>query len=284
MSDTKDTQSPEDTVVQEEGQVERTDVEETTPQQEDSLPKDTSDRTKEQFDKLKEKNKELNEVNKQYQSLMDSLIPEPEQQQTPQPQQQPQQKDYSHLEQDDIDQVFQSMIDDKGFLDGNKLKDTLRNMNEAAKAANERAKRVEEHVMRETQARERAIKDEKTRSLHDKYPMLDPENKDEFDRDFYEAVRNDMVGQYMNGVAPGQEDPVASADKLAKRYLQDTMNKQEQEQKERGEQARAHVNTTRPRSRITKGYYEQDGEDVLIDAVRKGKKGALGELLKRRGQ
>lgn len=231
---------------------------------EEELPEGVSERTKEQFDKLKNKNKELKNV-------VDSLRPAAEVQ--------PSQEDFKHLDQSQIDDVLKDMTTDDGFIDGNKLMSTLKDMNENTQKALQIAEREREHRERERIAREEQIKSEEMRKVHEKYPELDPEN-DVFDEEYYDLVRNDLISQMMRG----EENVMAAADKMSKYLKRDVVNKKEQEEKETKEEQKKQINASRPRSRTAKNYYQQDEEEALIHKVRTGKKGAVAEMLKRRGQ
>lgn len=242
------------------------------------------DRTTEQFDKLKESNKELKDERDKYKNLLDSLRPEkvPEQIKYPQPiNKAPQAKEFGSLKQDDIDTVFESMKDPEGYLDGNKLLTVLKQMDTRARAAEQKAEKAVEHSKRVMEAAEERSRSDVMTRVHEKYPMLDPESKStEFDKDFYEAVRNDLIGQMMEG----KEDPMAAADKWYNKLYSTKVTKEEKEQKEQKEEAKKQINAAKPGATTIKGYYEADEEEELRKKVQEGKKGALAEMLRRRGQ
>jgi len=114
----------------------------------------------------------------------------------------------------------------------------------------------------------------KMKKVHEKYPELDPHNE-AFDELFFDRVSNEMLGQIAR---KGVDDPMAAADAIADFMGKTVKEKQEQLEKEN---QKITINAVRPRSSMAKGYYEQDDQDELIKQVRLGKKGAVGEALKR---
>lgn len=230
-----------------------------------------SDRTKEQFDKLKESNQELKKERDQYKNVLDSLKPAEEVK--------PTEQEYQNLEQGQIDDVLKGMVTDDGYIDANKLADTLKQLDIAARDAKQRADRVAEHAERERIAREEQIKSETMRKVHEKYPQLDPENE-QYSPEFFNLVRNEIIGQMMEG----KEDVMGAAEKMSKFLERDSVTKEEKAKKEEVENQKAQINATRPRSTVLKGYYESEEEESLKRKVREGKKGAIAEMLRRRGQ
>lgn len=258
------------------------DIQQDTPQvdipvdQVDQTPEKS--RTQEQFEKLTESNQELKQENEQlkeetqkYQSVLDSL--------TPPVVPQPQASQYANLNQEDIDATFAAMQDENGYIDGGKLLATLKSLDEKARNAEMRAQRVEEHVQRVESAETQSKKTQVTKEVHSKFPELDPESE-VFNPDLWDTVRNEMIGQAMEG----KEDFMAAANKWYTKFYGNEMTKQQKQQKEEKETQKAQINASRPTSNSVAGYYEGDAEKALIDKVRLGKKGALAEMLRRRGQ
>ena len=238
-----------------------------------------SERTKKEFEKLKESNKQLKEEIKAMKDVISSLTPDPVEQ-TPETTPIPQAQDFKNINQEDINKVYEGLIDDQGFLDGNKLMETLETMDSRTKKAEEISERVAKQAELERIAREGEIKSQEIKDLHEKYPSLDPDSES-FDRDFYDAVRNEMIGQMFEG---GQ-DPQKAADKwFNKLYSQDDMNKKEKESVEKAEDNKRNINATMPRSSALKGFYAKEESETLRQNIRTGKKGALAELLRRREQ
>ena len=255
----------------------KTIVEETTKEEE-------KDRTTEQFEKLTESNKELKEERDKYKNVLDSL--QPEQQQPTQGYEKPVSraplaKNFDNLKQNDIDEVFKSMVDDNGYLDGNKLFGVLKKLDARTTRAEETAERVRIQAEKEKIARKQQQKSDKMQIVHDKYPRLNPENIEIFDPQFYELVRNDLIGQMMDG----KEDPMVAADKWANvlnsKEGEKEVAKATKEETEEKKTQKEQINAVRPRSSSMTGYYKGEEDAALREQVRKGKKGALAEVLRR---
>lgn len=260
-----------------------------TPPEEVETPseQEPKDRTSEQFDKLKEHNSELKEETevlqeevKTYKNLLESLKPEGYTAPSPTPIPVPTPEKYDNLSQEEIDNVVNDMIDPNGYLDGSKLAQRLAKDDADKKGLRERLKRIEEHVTRREAAEEEVKKTDKMKQVHDKYPTLDPSSGEKIDDRFYDLVRNELIGQFMKG----KEEPMEAADKVYKLLYGDDMNKKQKEDLVKKDDAKRTINATRPRSNSMAGYYKDAQDDALVDKVRQGKKGALAELLKRRGQ
>lgn len=271
-----DDQVQENQDIQENTEVEETPTED-TPTEQDALENSKNpERTKKFIDKLKDENKK-------YKDVLSSLTPE---QNSPQV---PNQDQFSNLNQSDIDAVYKSMVDDKGYIDGNKLLNTLQGMDKRARDAEQRAARVEEHVRRVETAQTEQQKTQTMKAVHEKFPQLDPDNE-QFDPRYWEFVRNDLIGQMMQG----KQDPMASAQKgfdifykkstqLDENPEENPMNKAQKEAKAVSDNAKAQINATKPRVSSTSDY-DHDEEQDLISRARAGKRGAVAELLRRRGQ
>ena len=248
-----------------------------------------ADRTKQQFEKLKQSNAELAEAKKlaeeeaaKYKNLFESSRPpEP---QAPEPVAPPTPQ---------VNPIVQGMIDENGFLDGNKLDKKLTEQEQRIKDAEARAKRLEDERNQEKkQAREREEKDA-TLKMYAKFPQLDPLNVDgvekdgeviKFDPKFYDYVYNELAVKAKRGVMPTNEDYMTAADKVyADFYEGRDMNKKDLAQKTEIENKKRQINATRPRSPMSVGYYEGIEEKALTEDVRKGKRGAVAALLRKKG-
>lgn len=280
------------------------------PVQEETVQEDTQkdtpekDRTTQQFDKLTNSNKELKqerdqavEEAKQYKNVLDSLLPDqnavPSEQQTPQftPPQQPfpnpfqniqppSANQYQNLNQQQVDDVYQGMIDENGYLDGNKLTQTLRDLDQKAKKAELRAQQIEEHMRRKEAADRESVKTTVTKQVHEAYPQIDPES-DQFDPELYDAVRNEMIGQMVNN---GTQDFMGASKKwYDKLYGGDGMKKADAQKAKNAQNQKIQSSANRPRSNSMAGYYAQEQDNDLVQAMRQGKKGAVAEMLKRKG-
>ena len=267
-------------------------TEESAPVEEKAEEK--KDRTSEQFAKLTESNKELKEERDQYKNLFEGLRPTEvpqEAQQYQEPINQAPQNQFQNINQEAVDQTFQSMIDENGYLDGNKLMSTLKSMDERATRAELAAKQVQdENIKKNTEAREREEK-QATLDVYTKYPHLDPNNVDgvevdgekiSFDPKMWQYVKNELESKARRGVMPSNSDYMEAADQVYQDlYGGRDMTKKEEQKKV--ESQKNIINATRPRSTMNVNYYKNDEESALIDQVRAGKRGAVGELLRRKG-
>jgi hypothetical protein len=249
-----------------------------------------ADRTKQQFEKLTKTNAELAEGKKlaeaeaaKYKNLFESsrpveVVAEPTTPLPPTPQVNPQ---------------LQGMIDENGYLDGNKLVGTLDTQEKRIKVAEEKAKKLEdERANEKKQAREREEK-EATLKVYAKFPQLDPLNVEgvdkegeviKFDPKFYDYVYKELEHKAKRGEMPTNEDYMAAADQVYKDFYEGRdMNKKDLAVKTDLENKKRQINAVRPRSPINVGYYEGIEEKALVEDVRKGKRGAVGALLRQKG-
>lgn len=251
-------------------------VEEEVEETEDQDSEDTEEqvetdnsRTADQFSKLKDNNKNLKAENEGYKNLLDSLMPDiPEA---------PQASNYQTLDQSDIDQTLADMQTQDGYIDGSKLMQVLKNLDDRNKRAEQRAVKAEEHVRKVEVALEGKDKSAKIQALHTKYPALDPESG-EFNERFYLLVQNEMVGQMLKG----QEDPIAAADKWNSLiFSNEDVTKKEKQQKDEAENKKAQIGAVQPKTSSTSTQYNQQQDDSLVERVRQGKKGAVAEMLRK---
>lgn len=274
MADKEDPQVTTDPI-----DIDSTDTEDIESQEE--VPKQ-SERTKEQIDKLTEHNAELKEERDKYINVLESIRPEPQ----PEPQTQPiievpKASEYDNLQQKDIDRVFAEMQGTDGFIDGAKLQTFLKDLDTRTRIAEERAAQAEAHAKRvEVSANEKDVS-VNVQALHAKYPQLNPESEN-FDVTFWELVRNDLIGQAIEG----KEDVMAAADKWYDKLpsvseSQTDMTPEEQEEKNKATNAKTTINAIRPRSHSSVDYYKNEKDEVLAQKVRQGKRGALAEALRR---
>lgn len=258
-------------------------------QDQQNTGEENKDRTSEQFEKLKKSNQELKEErdqldaeNKEYQSVLDSLIPDPQNiPSTPQPPvaQMPNAQNFQNLTQEQVDNTAKSLIDENGYLDGAKLMLTLDQMDKNVKEAQQKAQLAEEKLRQRDQQDQEARKNAATQQLHAEFPMLDPDNE-QFNPDFWDAVRNDLIGQMMQG----RENPQEAASKWYSRFYGDGDDMKKKEQQKKTANDMKLMNANRPRSSMNVGYYENQEESHIMQQVRAGKKGAVAEMLRRRGQ
>jgi uncharacterized protein YdhG (YjbR/CyaY superfamily) len=239
----------------------------TTPQPQETVnpvapvAQDTTDRTSEQFEKLVTNNKSLAEENRQLKSIVESLRPDNIASLPPQPYPVNQ---YNNPNKPQIDDVASNLISEDGTVDVALLNKTLAEANERAKRAEEAAKLAMEGVRKYEESR-------LARQVHKKHPQLDPKSP-EFDRDFYDAVRGEVLNQL---VAEGKEDLMSAADKWAKKLFE---NKQKQI---KIETEKVNANSLQP-SPQPKRTTPQDHDDLVM-ATRNGSVEAINERLRRIG-
>lgn len=134
-----------------------------------------SERTRKEFEKLKEQLRLEKQKNSQPKaaSVMEELYPSYIPQPLPQ------------------NQSNEDVFTESGEVDIALLNKTLKEANDRAMRAEQLANEVREQSRRfeETQA---------VKQVHKEFPELDPSNP-AFDSRFYELVKNDLIGQMMNG-------------------------------------------------------------------------------------
>lgn len=186
-------QQGQDIVVKEQTQVEMPATEHKPIEGE--LPEDVSERTRQEFEKLKAKNKILAEKLARHEqdntnSVLDSFT-KPVQQEIAN----------SNLPQSKVEDIVQNLTDENGYIDEVLLKKTLQessqtanNAVQAARLAQESARKAEERINKYEQ-------DENTKKAYSQFPQADPDNEN-FDPQFIELVKNEMIGQAMNRIKP----------------------------------------------------------------------------------
>lgn len=170
-------------------------AEEQIVEEELTLPDGVSDRTKEQFEKLKEKNRKLAEELKakaEVKPVHSSVLEDAVEAYAPQ---------FNNLSQGQVQATAQALIDKEGYLDENRLQQMLDENNRKVQEALDRAKKAEDKI---ANVEQQSAMDK----VHAKYPQLDPYSKT-FDPNFYDFVRNDLLGQ----MAKGTKDVMAAAKK-----------------------------------------------------------------------
>lgn len=226
------------------------------------LPEGVSERTKEQFEKLKEHNRQLAEQLKQQNaqpkiSALDSLMP---------------QQDFSQFvpqwaTQQEVEDVIKDIVDSEGYVDTallkNKLEESKNIAKQAAIAAQEainEAKQIKAQFSKMNQ-------DQIVSKTHSSFPEVDP-NSDKFNPVLYELVKNEMIGQMMQG----KQDFYGATQKWVT-----TLNASKP-QVDTQTSAKEHINTggqSKPEQNIE--------HDRLTQGAAAGDVNALGQLLKNSG-
>lgn len=231
--------------------------------EESKLPENTSERTREEFEKLTQHNKELAEENRRLKevnetSVLDSLKPQPPKASFPA-------KEYPFLAPSQQDDVYAKLVDENGYIDADLLKQTLKDANERAKQAEAKASRLEQQVSGVEESRQ-------VKEAHSKYPMLDPKSPN-FDERFYTAVRNELIGQMIQG----NKDFVQAADNVASWYKPGGDERQEQSAQKEQQVRQIQATTTKGEQKVSEDYAD------LVQRTQRGDTAALMERLKRAG-
>jgi hypothetical protein len=228
-----------------------------------------SDRTAQEFEKLKAHNKELaeklalmeqnNQPKPQFSSVLDELNPS-----LPLPE---------NLSQDQVNKIAQSLEDKDGYIDTDLLNETIQEASSKARKAEERAQRAEDRVAKfeETQI---------VKTVHEAFPQLDPYNQAQFDSRFYEMVKNEMIGQLMQG----KQDYMAAAKKVNSLLAQSETKQQEQvaqvEEKQKVISQREQATASTP---VAKAVPQQGSYEDQVAGTRKGDALSIGQRLQSSG-
>ena len=154
------------------------------------LPDEASERTRVEFEKLTKHNAELKEQLDAYKgktSVLDDLKP-------PAPVIETKVEPKSRF------------VDENGYVDVAKVEESLSKADERAAKAEAKAEEVARKIQ---DSEEKAM----VKAAHAEFPQLDPHNEN-FDPKFYELVRNDLIGQMMQGT----QDIVQAAQRVSKLY------------------------------------------------------------------
>jgi len=249
-------------------------TEESTIETEGSLPEGVSDRTKQEFEKLKAKNKELAEKLSSYEkpskvpSVLDSLRPQPVTDAAPQAQVQVTPEDMGNLSHQQVDDIVKDLVDANGYVDEALLKKRLLEANEKAKAAEDRAKMAEQKAEQAVAEVSRFSQGQQVQKTHADFPEVDPDS-DKFNPTLYELVRNELIGQMLEGK---QDFHAATRKWVEKLGLRQPAEKQE------SIAAKEHINageSTKPNTRLS--------HERLVQGTMDGDENAIYERLKRSG-
>lgn len=214
-----------------------------------------SDRTREQFEKLKQHNLELaaelaaSKQTIQQKSVLDELHP---------------------INEAPMSQAEEYQIDEDGTVDVAQLNRVLKETQQAAQQARQEA------LMAKARA-ERLAKEKQEESVHSKYPQLVPGSKS-FDPLFFKRVKNELIGQMMEG----KENYMEAADSVSELFQKNNVEEKVQEKVEEFKK------TTEAKQNINAGTgsannrtYSDDNE--LAKRTRLGDLEAFSERLKRAG-
>lgn len=221
-----------------------------------SQPDGVSDRTKEQFEKLTEANKRLKEENEKLKtntptpSVLESLRP---------------QDNFPSVSSAQAQQIQEQVFDEQGFVDPNLLNQKLAQAEQTAQQAILAAQQAQQQLrtFEETQ---------QTQQVYQKYPQLDPNGK-QFDPQFYARVKNELIGQMMQG----KENLLEAAESVDLAFNQTSQTQaKEEEARNLKQQASSTIGASQ-------GASAPVDHDYLVEETRKGNPDALAERLKRAG-
>jgi len=245
---------------------------------EGKLPEEVKERTREEFEKLKAKNKELAEKLNTYEgqqpkkrSGLDVFAPR-EQVGTPQPQVQPQ------VAKPEVEEIPPITPDENGYIDVGALNQTIHQINERNRKAEEQAKFA---AQKASLAEDRISKyehTEQTLKTYEKHPYLDPNKVDNFDERFAELTKLEIIRQMTE---EGKADYLKAANKVKSEYYDPTKKAEAKPDKEHEENVakRDQINAI---PGVQKGENESD-QDYLVSESRRGNKDALYQRLKKSG-
>lgn len=242
----------------------------------EELPEDASERTKQEFEKLKKSNQELKAERDallrqtQQKNLLDELKPTVEA-----PTFDFNQKQYSNLSEQQAQNIYDSMVDENGYIDTNLFKKTLKDNDERARQAEERARRAEEAAMKT----QKTVKDIEESALmqkvHAEFPEIDPKSQS-FNKVLFDAVRNELVSNLMG---KGNRGDVMEVTRKWHSTL--ITPKHEEPQIDTELEAKKQIAATTPKT-VKSTIVPQDYE-YLRQKTMTGDSGALSERLKRSG-
>lgn len=153
------------------------------------LPEGVSERTRQQFEKLKEHNRQLAEQLKEKtqpkSSALDSLMPTAP-------------IEVQGFEQKEVEEVMKDIVDADGYVDTALLKSKLEESRNVAKQATVFAQQAINEAKQAKAAIDNMSKEQVVAKTHASFPEVDP-NSDKFNPVLYDLVRNELIGQMMQG-------------------------------------------------------------------------------------
>ncbi len=213
-----------------------------------------SDRTREQFEKLKQSNKELAaKLAEKEQAITKSVLDE-----------------LHPINEEPVSQAEDYQIDEDGTVDVAQLNRVLKETQQAAQMARQEALQAKARA-------DRLAKERSEESVHSKFPQLIPGSKD-FDPDFFKRVKNELIGQMMEG----RENYMEAAETVAKLFQKNNVEeKVEQKVEEFKKTTEAKQNINAGTGSANNRTYSDDNE--LSKRTQMGDLEAFRERLKRAG-
>lgn len=241
-------------------------VEPQTQSEEPTLPDGAKERTKEEFEKLKAKNKELAEKLQALEPRPAAQVERPSFFNTPLPSQ----AQYPGLSQEQIATQTQSLVDENGYMDVERLNTVLKELND-------RAVRAEREAIEAKQGVERYGHTQEVMKAHSEFPELDPDNKS-FDPKFYDLVSNHIYGKMMKR----EKEDLLSAAKYVASNLYDPKPKVEAPEKQSEETKTKRVQASTQVGQ-GKGQPLPADHQELVERSRKGDMDAIAKRLQASG-
>ena len=229
---------------------------------EPTLPDGASERTAAEFEKLKQHNAELKtqlDALKSKTSVLDELKPPDVQVETP------------SLSPKKVEEIKSKFVDENGFVDVAKVEEALKTAEERAKRAEEKADKVAKTIQ---DSEEKTI----VKAVHAEFPEVDP-HSDKFDERFYNLVKNELIGQMMNG-----KQDLAEATRKVKSYYTPAPNVQKAKEEAVDEYKTKVTKRNQASEGVTSGLKGQPTDkEELIRKTRAGDDDALFKRLQASG-
>lgn len=160
------------------------------------------------------------------------------------------------------------LFDEAGYVNREALESQKKEIQEARLRA-ERAEKIAQYTVQQMASAQEAAQ---IATLHQNFPQVDPKSP-EFDPVFYKAVKNELMGQMVNG----KRDALVAAAEVTKWYQ--PMNKQQSQEIKNQKQE---INAVTGGTRVASTADSDDYAKMLTD-IRNNKKGAIAAALKARG-
>jgi hypothetical protein len=184
----------------------------TTTEAADQLPDATSERTRNEFEKLKAHNRDLAEKLKTYEfakeyggNVFDSVYGQSRQQPT-----------IPSVPQAPRVEGMPNLVDENGYVDPSVLQRSLSEANARAQRAEQSAEQTRQSLRQQEESRQ-------VREAHDKFPWLNPANKDQFDPVGFELTRDRLL----RGMWDGRNQTLAEAAEEIARFRTPTVKPEE---------------------------------------------------------
>jgi hypothetical protein len=233
------------------------------------LPADASERTKLEFEKLKSHNKEMADKLRTYEqnqygkSVFDSILDQGGQAQP--------NGNFPNVPFERQQEVAQSFVDANGYVDTEAIARSLKELNDKANRAEHEAKAARETIRQGEEGRQ-------IQEAHKAFPWLNPANKDQFDPQGFELVRDRILRNMVNG----NQQSLAQVAEDITRFYKPTANTAElQEQAVNEYKEKQAVKAQASSVQSGKGQPRQEANlSDLRERTQRGDESALDERLR----